>query len=744
MADFGGEFVLAHSMDLNSFVQLEWRVPTGDLVEIYKGLGYDVSVLELNACMSQGYLASQGIRITGRYLFPRWAQEAPPLIDVYYSYPHGGIESMSRSVASCWVWLLKSEFKNLEELPEECAGGIQGKSRKLLIQGDIEDGNLEDAALVSPRHVNHNSSLFQQVSLCTNNLRAQLTPHGNSGDFSINLKGLMWWTSFWNSVIKTASSPELELLQANQPTKLDRLRSIISEGASEMLSITAAWIFGPVCHSIKHIQSISKMNTFFTKSPDANLGHAITSGDFTGSGFPDLILAAPGYSHISSQIGCVFVMSNMSHEYLMKSVSQEVESVAAVKIFGPSSPTLSGARFGHAITVLDFNLDGIDDLVVSAPWASNDVGAVFVFYGDSNGGLGKRCLVDTSKETCVLYADMDADIVIYGTSKSSRTGMRGFGFTLTSGILSGTGRTLVVGSPYSGTSQSPNRGIVHAFESKRLQPASMTLENALWSLSAPIGIAFEEFGKSVEVLNGVVLVGAPGWRLTYYQQAYGMVYAYRVFPGMLAPILVGSTTANDTLTGFGSQMISGPLDDSGKQYLFISSPTESNLEALPKFLDLPGILTPFKSRGYSAGVVRIVDPASLLGGKRLLDSITLTSVKGSRSNARLGGSGWFLEHGELWVAEAFAEGETGKIHRIENSTIFLDESISTRNARRPPRHGHRHDPQYLADLFPQLECIQGAKSGDRFGVSIHRMDFDNDGGSDLLVATGTGLVHMFW
>ncbi|KAI9345274.1 hypothetical protein BDR26DRAFT_932355 [Obelidium mucronatum] len=711
MADFGGEFALAHSMDLNSIIQLEWRVPTGDLVEIYKDLGFDVTVLELNTCMSQGYLASQGIRVAGRYLYPRWAQE------------------------------------DLRDLPTHCSGGIRG------------DGALSDKKLLRLQQDSKRDR--GRVFTLMNGAQARLT-HGKNDALVIGLKDHLWLPQFLKQVLRIplgkTQTTESTIPEIQEPTKLKRLLSTISEGTSEMLSIVSSWVFGPRCHSIAHIQSVSKMNTFYSKKdPHGNLGDSITSGDFTKSGFPDLVLAAPGYSDLgTSQIGCVFVLSNMSHEYLMTSVSHPVETVAAVKIYGPLSSNQMGGRFGSSLAVLDFNLDGIDDLVVSAPWSYHDTGAVFVFYGSSEGGLSKNCKQKKALQgdQCVLNAEVDADVVILATtSRTANEKARGFGTTMSVGDLTldaagGERKSLLIGSPYFGTAQSPNRGIVHMFESKPNQIHSMTLDNALWSLSAPLGggIAFEGFGTSVAVVDGIVFVGAPGWRLAYFQQAFGRVYAFKIVSGLAAPVLVGSVAHSAALSGFGSQMIVGSLDNSGKQYVFISSPTETSREAQPKFMDLPGILTPISSRGYAAGTVRVIDPESLLGTGRSLDSITLTRIEGSRSNARLGASGWFIENGEMWVAESTAEGESGKIHRIESSTIFSSQIFSTStNNRRPPHGGgHRHDPQFLADLFPQLKCIYGAASGDRFGVSIHRMDFDDDGGSDLLVATGTGFVHMFW
>ncbi|KAJ3316762.1 integrin subunit alpha 8, partial [Blyttiomyces sp. JEL0837] len=100
-ADAGGEFVLAHSSSL-SYLSPVWKIPTGDLVEIYEMLNFSVTTFQINSCMLQGYAAAQGNRIVGRYLFSHWAQEAPFLVDQYYDYFRGGINDISKWITNCW------------------------------------------------------------------------------------------------------------------------------------------------------------------------------------------------------------------------------------------------------------------------------------------------------------------------------------------------------------------------------------------------------------------------------------------------------------------------------------------------------------------------------------------------------------------------------------------------------------------------------------------------------------------
>ncbi|KAJ3070602.1 Glycosylphosphatidylinositol specific phospholipase D1 [Podochytrium sp. JEL0797] len=543
-ADFGGEVCLAHSVGWGVGGQWEWRVPTGDLVAVYRRMGYDVSVLDINKCMSQGYLAAQGIRIAGRYLFPLFAQPAPPLVDMLYSYPYGGIHSLSHWVAYCWIYLIESGFPvNLDGLPSGCAGGFEsgfrpgaGHQHGLQFQELDESGG---SLLRVEEKVNSVYSIDIQSSPMT----------------WIYASAVVWKRSIFTipkitTTTSTSSSTPL--------TKLSRLLSLLSAATSEIYTTTASFLLGHHCHPMSFIRSVAKTTTFYHPQPFSNLGASISSANFSHDMFTpsDLILTSPGFTSPSAaQSGSLFILSNLSREFLGSQDGRNVQEIASIQIMGPPTP---GARFGHSALVLDFNLDGIDDLAVSAPW--EDDGVVYVFYGRQGVGLkGARCQGVVVEGPCVMHADRDADVVIrgglVGSGREEEEGERlvgGFGFFLTKGDVTGDGGDdLIVGSPYAGTRIHPNRGTVHAFASKRGQGAVIGVMDALWEVSGPEeGIDFQEFGRSVVVNEGVMFVGVPGWRVSYFENVVGMVLAYRVV-GSGEPEWIGSTVANVELTGFG-------------------------------------------------------------------------------------------------------------------------------------------------------------------------------------------------
>ncbi|KAJ3085128.1 integrin subunit alpha 8 [Quaeritorhiza haematococci] len=100
-ADAGGEFILSHSIGLDYF-QFVWKVPTEDIVEIYKLAGYDVTVAEINGCMMEGYMGAHGNRAAGRYVYPFFAAQAPFLAEEYMDYFRGGLNDMASWVTKCW------------------------------------------------------------------------------------------------------------------------------------------------------------------------------------------------------------------------------------------------------------------------------------------------------------------------------------------------------------------------------------------------------------------------------------------------------------------------------------------------------------------------------------------------------------------------------------------------------------------------------------------------------------------
>jgi hypothetical protein len=112
-------------------------------------------------------------------------------------------------------------------------------------------------------------------------------------------------------------------------------------------------------------KNIKSNSSYYLLSNYANLGWSMTSADINLDGADDLLIGAPVYSPQNSyQSGAVFVVLSKNGASLPLS-NLNLQQAADLIIEAPINAARS--RFGHSITILDINLDGIDDVIVSAP-----------------------------------------------------------------------------------------------------------------------------------------------------------------------------------------------------------------------------------------------------------------------------------------------------------------------------------------------------------------------------------------
>ncbi|OLY85048.1 Phosphatidylinositol-glycan-specific phospholipase D [Smittium mucronatum] len=303
------------------------------------------------------------------------------------------------------------------------------------------------------------------------------------------------------------------------------------------------------CRDIR--SEFSKNSLFYTNAPHSLVGKSIAFGDFSGNGKTQI--GAPFYfspSH-KSQAGAVFVsdldsLNDPNHEY-------QVESFAKLTLYLPDSTPLSNnhsfsqidkfSMFGASLLSIDINGDGIDDLVVGAPWTNGMMaknrGKVLIYYGRKNFGLNS--VPDQVIDSDNIGTHKIGDFKLSGVRIGEHLFPGNFG-----------NFDLIIGAPQTNLDKKLQAGAVFVFSMDQKS------ENSFLALkSASVGISpsnYDWYGASAVTFKdpksssmGVLIVGSPGHRpptdnikiLDYHpsndfqtnekSNKMGKVYGYSVF-----------------------------------------------------------------------------------------------------------------------------------------------------------------------------------------------------------------------
>jgi glycosylphosphatidylinositol phospholipase D len=563
VADIGGDLLLTRLANLD-YASI-WKVPTKDLVQIYDLMNIKVTEVQINSCMAAGYALLVVEKAYGKYLFPNFAEKSPFLVDNYFSYYRGGIQSIAIAVSECWnkgmAWIESGEIDS------ECAHmGTYYSIGKRSITPELD----------AIKSCLMNWTEFVEQTLFSDHT---LISKREIPDVMLNY------------CIMSTISPKSNL---DKPNFI--FESIYNFGLDGMN------YFRNIFTSKKCATPIS---TVIVASIDyMKLGTSMVTGDFDGSGRKHLVIGAPGCSSGRFiQDGCVFLIDNGIDRN-----SKRVQIDESSTIITGSDE--NGAGFGHDLAVVDLNMDGIDDLAISAPYsgASNErqQGKVFILFGRKDIGLN---------------SDVGFDLVIDGAEIENQDPLM-FGSKLQSIDLDNDGFIdLVVCSPMMTVDQKPQTGSIHAFYANSNHIGSISFKDADWFLSGII--PYQNFGHSISKFESNLFIGSSGLEREPELMFAGAVEKYGIDSSKSAPVKLLQLPGTQKFGGFGKNIVIPSASQ-----IIISSSTETSLFARPHAMNLPGLLV--KENGYQGGVVRIF--------KKLDDRVSEIEYHGSSSLGRLGAS----------------------------------------------------------------------------------------------------------
>ncbi|XP_044783813.2 phosphatidylinositol-glycan-specific phospholipase D isoform X2 [Bubalus bubalis] len=511
--DFGGDVLSQFEFKFN-YLSRHWYVPAEDLLGIYKEL-YGRVVITKKAivdCSYLQFLEMYAEMLAISKLYPTYSGKSPFLVEQFQEYFLGGLEDMafwSTNIYHLTSYMLKNGTSNCN-LPENplfiTCGGQQNNTHGSKVQKNGFHKNVT-AALTKNigKHINYTK------------------------------RGVFFSVDSW-------TMDSLSFMYKS----LERSIREMFIGSSQPLT---------------HVSSPSA--SYYLSSPYTRLGWAMTSADLNQDGYGDLVVGAPGYSHPGHiHVGRVYLIYGNDLGLPPVDLDLDKEAHGILEGFQPSG------RFGSAVAVLDFNVDGVPDLAVGAPSVGSEkltyTGAVYVYFGSKQGQLSSSPNVTISCQD--TYCNL--------------------GWTLLAADVNGDSEPdLVIGSPFA-PGGGKQKGIVAAFysASSYSNREKLNVEAANWMVRGEEDFAW--LGYSLHGVNvnnrTLLLAGSPTWKNTSSQghlfrtrdekQSPGRVYGY--FPPICQSWF---TISGDKAMGkLGTSLSSGHVMVNGTrtQVLLVGAPTQ--------------------------------------------------------------------------------------------------------------------------------------------------------------------------
>ncbi|CAO3622483.1 unnamed protein product [Cunninghamella blakesleeana] len=627
VADTGAEFVLRHSTNLD-YLNQKWQIPLNDIVEIYTRYYHSIDnprpipdKNHIRYCMTGAFASVKLDLSVGKHMYGTFGSKSPFLVDQLNNYHKGGLQDLSASVSHCYKDIIKSiEYGVIDTL---CGNYFDNQ------------GSDQTSSKIKRDQVNYNNTI-----IITND------------DELKNAEQKYGITSEWNEIdgvlTLTMDEPLQKRIYFNDNNlKISENNYYFPPSLQQYLKVTQS----NQCSSWE--QNKNDISSFSLPSSLTGFGYAIVSGDFNNDGKTDIAISAPYYTdeedNRSDQpplmTGAVFILNGDQSIW---------EQQQHIDIRNFSSTILKGnkdfGRFGTAMAVADMNRDGIDDLIISSPFANNLIGSIDIYYGSIHGLSNKPNIQFTS---------------------SNERGIEGFGYTLFTMDIDQDGyKDLLVGCPYCKVDDKPQAGFLEIYTSKYFNTETRLNNQEHWTIFSNTPSPFERFGTSAaftssdlnenkETINKshaeendsifTLVVGAPGAKINNLSQT-GKVYGFDIRNGRF-PTLKWFINGTKKFGQFGSVIQSWKND-----ILVISSPTEDTYNLLQKH--------------WQGGSVRIYDWKTLSRGKGELISNhgLIGNLKGRTSSGHFGSSIAFFmndkeEDAGLWIGEPLGYNENGRLYR---------------------------------------------------------------------------------
>ncbi|PJZ46134.1 hypothetical protein EHQ30_14605 [Leptospira brenneri] len=310
-------------------------------------------------------------------------------------------------------------------------------------------------------------------------------------------------------------------------------------------------------------------------------GSKISSGDFNGDGYADLIVGSQAYAGIISYGGRVL---------LFYSEGQSGIPSRNLNAGGLADTILSGitqdSRLGSFVKGADINHDGYDDAVLASPWNDD----VFIFYSQGSSGVNSQ---NTNSANMVYKPGVNDN----------------FGTNAYAGDVNGDGfQDLVVGAPF----YSSKVGQIYVFLSNLGTLSNIPQQNLIAPLEVSNcpGANGCQFGTSIvlDYFNSDkcidLAVGAPT-----FNSGQGIVFVFNSTCDAINPysnipnsILIGppTTSCDANICSFGATLASGDTNGDGLPDLLIGA-TGASAGIGDVYLVLNDPITGFRNMNLSAG-----------------------------------------------------------------------------------------------------------------------------------------------